>query len=51
MEFVTLEQLEEIELREDVEKVEFNGLSGQDGCSKWYTVYCVDGTEKDIYIK
>lgn len=50
MEFVTLEQLERIELDEEVEKVEFNGISGQDGSSRWYTVYYKSGEEKDIYV-
>ncbi|NWK11303.1 hypothetical protein [Clostridium cadaveris] len=50
MEFVTLEQLEAIELDEEVEKVEFNGISGQDGSSRWYTVYYKSGEEKDIYV-
>ena len=49
MKFVTLTELEDIELREDVKEVEFNGISGQDGSSNWYTVYYIDGSEEDIY--
>ena len=49
MKFVTLAELEDIELREDVKEVEFNGLSGQDGSSHWYTIYYTDGSEEDIY--
>lgn len=51
MKFVSLEELELIEEREDVEKVESNGVSGIDGSSIWYTVYYTDGTEEDIYTK
>ena len=49
MKFVTLAELEDIELREDVQEVQFNGISGQDGSSNWYTVYYIDGSEEDIY--
>ena len=49
MKFVTLAELEDIELREDVKELEFNGISGQDGSSNWYTVYYIDGSEEDIY--
>ena len=49
MKFVTLAELEDIELREDVKEVEFNGISGQDGASEWYTIYYIDGTEEDVY--
>ena len=44
MKFITLAELEDIELREDVKEVEFNGISGQDESSDWYTVYYTDGT-------
>ena len=49
MKFITLAELEDIELREDVKEVEFNGISGQDGASGWYTIYYIDGTEEDVY--
>lgn len=51
MKFVTAEQMEEIELMENVEKVECNGNSGRDVNATWYTVYYTDGTEEDIYMK
>lgn len=51
MKFVSLEELETIEEREDVKKVECNGISGQDGHSHWYTVYFTNGEEEDIYTK
>lgn len=50
MDFITLEQLQEIEESGSVTKVECNGFSGRDGSSTWYTVYYVDGTERDFYI-
>ena len=34
---------------EDVKEVEFNGISGQDGSSHWYTIYYTDGSEEDVY--
>ena len=49
MKFITLAELEELELRESVKEVEYNGLSGQDGSSNWDTVYYVDGSEEDLY--
>ncbi|MBQ3420656.1 MAG: hypothetical protein IJH34_03105 [Romboutsia sp.] len=49
MKFVTLAELEEIEAKENVTDVEFNGISGQDGASNWYTVYYEDGSEEDVY--
>ena len=49
MEFITLTEMEDIESREDVKEIEFNGLSGQDGASGWYTIYYTDGTEEDVY--
>ena len=49
MKFVTLAELEDIELREDVKEVEFNGISGQDGVSHWYTIYYTNGSEEDVY--
>ena len=49
MKFVTLTELEDIELREDVKEVEFNGISGQDESSNWYTIYYTDGNEEDVY--
>ena len=49
MKFITLAELEVLELREDVKEVEFNGISCQDGSSDWYTVYYVDGSEEDLY--
>lgn len=51
MKFVSVEELEEIEVMENIEKVEFNGVSGQDRNSNWYTVHYTDGSEEDIYIK
>ena len=50
MKFITLAELEELELRENVKEVEYNGISGQDGSSNWYTVYYQNGTEEDLYI-
>ena len=50
MKKITLERLEELETMENVKEVEFNGTSGMDGSSNWYTVYYTDGTEEDVYI-
>ena len=49
MKFITFAEMEDIELREDVKEVEFNGLSGQDGSSGWYTIYYTNGSEEDVY--
>ena len=49
MKFITFAELEDLELREDVKEVEFNGLSGQDGSSGWHTVYYQNGSEEDLY--
>ena len=49
MKFITLTEMEDIESKEDVKEVEFNGLSGQDGASGWYTIYYTDGSEEDVY--
>ena len=39
------------EIHFDELKVVFNGVSGIDGFSKWYTIYYLNGNEKDVYIK
>lgn len=49
--FITLKELEEIEESEFVEKTEFNGISGKDGSSKWYSVYITNGEEYQVYVK
>lgn len=49
MKFITLAEMEDIELKEDVKEVEFNGISGQDGARNWYTVRYKDGTEEEVY--
>lgn len=49
MKFITLAELEDIEVREDVKEVEYNGISGQDGLSDWYTIYYTNGSEEDVY--
>lgn len=49
-EFVTLEELEDIEQNNFVLKTEFNGISGRDGSSKWYSIYCTDGEEYQVYV-
>ena len=49
MKFITLAELEDLELKENVKEVAYNGISGQDGMSYWYTVYYVDGSEEDLY--
>lgn len=48
--FLTLEELEDIEQSDFVEKTEFNGISGRDGNSKWYSIYCIDGEEYQVYV-
>lgn len=49
MKKISLEELQVIEEMETVERVEFNGVSGIDGKSNWYTVYYTDGKEEDVY--
>ena len=49
MKFITLAQLEDLEMSENVKEVEFNGISGQDSMSYWYTVYYQNGSEEDLY--
>lgn len=51
MKFITLKQLEELEWKDSVTEVVYNGESCEDGVSPWYTVYYADGTQEDIYIK
>ena len=51
MEFISYEELENIECDENVDEVVFNGVSGIDGFSKWHTIYYLNGDEKDVYIK
>lgn len=46
---IELDQLEDIEYNEDVENVEFNGISGKDGSSKWYSVFLNNGNEYQLY--
>lgn len=46
---LTEEDFEELELHEDVERIENNGISGIDPSQTWYTCYLVDGTEFDFY--
>ena len=50
MKFITFSQLEDLEMCENVEKIELNGISSRDGESYYYTIYYVDGREEDIYI-
>lgn len=47
--FLTKEEFEELELHEDVDCIENNGISGIDPSQTWYTCYLVDGTEFDFY--
>lgn len=47
--FLTEEDFEELELHEDVDHIENNGISGADPSQTWYTCYLVDGTEFDFY--
>ena len=49
MKFITLAQLEDIKMSEDIKEVVYNGISGQDGVSNWYTVYYTDDSEEDLY--
>lgn len=51
MDFVNLEELNEIELRADVKNIGCNGISGREGRSTWYTIYYANGEENDIYVK
>lgn len=46
---VTEEEFSEIELHEDVERIENNGNSGIDPEKTWYTCYLEDGSEFDFY--
>lgn len=46
---LTEEEFEELELHEDVDCIENNGISGIDPSQTWYTCYLVDGTEFDFY--
>ncbi|BAO04953.1 uncharacterized protein CBO05P1_234 [Clostridium botulinum B str. Osaka05] len=50
-EFVNSEELEEIEENELVERTEFNGISGKDGSSKWYSIYLNNGEEYQVYVR
>lgn len=50
-EFITLDELEEIEESEFVEKTEFNGISGKDGSSRWYSIYLTNSEEYQVYVK
>lgn len=47
--FITYDELEEIELDENVESVEFNGMSGLHIGYRWYTVY-LDGLSYEVYL-
>lgn len=42
-------EFEELELLEDVDRIENNGNSGIEPSQIWYTCYLVDGTEFDFY--
>lgn len=46
---VTVEQLEEIEMMEEVTEVENNGGSGQHYGKTWYSVKLQDGEEIQVY--
>jgi len=50
-EFVTLEELEEIEEHEDVVKTENCGNSGRYVSFQWYNVVLKNGEEYSVYIK
>ena len=50
-EFITEEQLEEIELSEDVASVDNMGYSGSNPGAKWFSVEFQDGDNIDIYVK
>lgn len=47
--FLTEDEFEELELLEDVDRIENNGNSGIEPSQIWYTCYLVDGTEFDFY--
>lgn len=47
--FLTEEEFGELELNEDVDRIENNGISGINPSWIWYTCYMVDGTEFDFY--
>jgi hypothetical protein len=49
-EFVTPEELQEIEEHEDVIEVENCGNSGRHFGYVWYNVKCTDGEEYSIYL-
>lgn len=46
---MTEEEFGELELNEDVDRIENNGISGINPSWIWYTCYMVDGTEFDFY--
>lgn len=46
---LTEEEFEELDLNEEVDRIENNGISGADPSKTWYTCYLMDGTEFDFY--
>lgn len=50
-EFITEEQLEEIELSEDVTSVDNMGYSGAYPGANWFSVEFQDGENIDVYVK
>lgn len=51
MRYISYGELDVVSELEWVERVEFNGISGYDKTSNWYTIYFNDGTEEDVFIK
>ena len=48
-EFLTSEELDEIYLMEEVDKVEYNGYSGSYLDYYWHTIYLKNDEEYDVY--
>ena len=47
--FLTSEELDEIYLMEEVDKVEYNGYSGSYLDYYWHTIYLKNNEEYDVY--
>ena len=47
--FLTAEELDEIYLMEEVDKVEYNGYSGSYFDYYWHTIYLKNNEEYDVY--
>ena len=47
--FLTEEELDEIYLMNEVDKVEYNGYSGSYLDYYWYTIYLKNNEEYDVY--